>query len=90
MPAKDDKPDRPEDNVRREGEGKKSDFPARDRFPSFHDPAFSAEPPEPLVKSPAPPLGKAPKDNRFEGHPDFDQEAAKNRPPAEDQARRGK
>jgi len=53
-----------------------------DRFPPFNDPAFSAEAPEPVVPPDAPPLPDLPpKDTQYEGHPDFSQDAAQNRPP---------
>jgi hypothetical protein len=55
-----------------------------DRFPPFNDPAFSADKPEPVVKPDAAPTDTLPKDTQYEGHPDFSQEAAKNRTPRSD------
>ena len=46
-------------------------------FPAFDDPAFSPAPAEP----PAAEVTPAPADTIYAGHPEFSQDAAKNRPP---------
>ena len=46
-------------------------------FPAFDDPAFSPAPAEPPAEDAAP----APADPIYAGHPEFSQDAAKNRPP---------
>lgn len=50
-------------------------------LPSFTDPAFSSEPATPAVLPDAPSHKKPPTDTEFAGHPDFSQDAAKNRRP---------
>lgn len=55
-----------------------------DRFPPFNDPAHSADEPQPVVKPDAAAPDAPPKDTQYQGHPDFSQDAAKNRPPRSD------
>lgn len=68
-------------------------------LPPFDDPAFSPVPATPAVSSRAKRQEAPPKDTQYAGHPDFSQDAAKNKPPKgtgltesidEDQRRTGK
>lgn len=56
-----------------------SDHPAGS-FPPFDDPAFSSEPAQPPPAEPAN-HEKPPKDTQYAGHPEFSQDAAKNKLP---------
>lgn len=50
-------------------------------LPPFTDPAFSSRPGTPAVEPDAPSYKAPRKDTEFAGHPDFSQEAAKNKLP---------
>jgi len=62
-------------------EGTHEEEPTAGSLPAFTDPAFSSEPATPAVLPDAPIHKGPPKDTEFAGHPDFSEEAAKNRPP---------
>ena len=50
-------------------------------LPPYTDPAFSSKPATPPVAPEAPDHEAPPKDTEFDGHPEFSQDAAKNKPP---------
>lgn len=50
-------------------------------LPPFTDPAFSSKPATGAVQPDAPTYTAPPRDTEFAGHPDFSEDAARNRPP---------
>lgn len=52
-----------------------------ENFPPFDDPAFSSKPATPAISESALGQDYTPQDPVFAGHPEFSQEAGKNRPP---------
>lgn len=54
----------------------------RNVLPAFNDPAFSSDVPQTPVASATSPSHTPPADTEYAGHPEFSQQAAANRPPA--------
>lgn len=63
-----------------EAGSQEEEYPAGS-FPPFDDPAYSPDPATPPVRPDAPEVKSPPKDTEFAGHPDFSQDAGKNKPP---------
>ena len=81
MPASDHSRDRSSKDGQQPTAEEQKDIRSGETFPPFSDPAFSSEPAKPPVKPNAPKHEPPPKDTQYEGHPDFSQDAAKNKPP---------